>query len=209
MSDGIITADEAKALAAKWRRLDGPYSVSWDDEGDCVIHCEDTTIARVAHIDGGYTEMLARLFAAAPDDVKRLATSVVTLCDAADASARRNGDLRRDVELLTRDRDSLTASRDAAFDRLVSRVWRAATGDTHEGPESVEVLLAAVEGLRTDLADTRAALRAHLHCDECDELATRTHAATASFCCDAHAVGEGWSDTTHAAAVRAAMEGGR
>ena len=36
-----------------------------------------------------------------------------------------------------------------------------------------------------------------------------THAATASFCCDAHAVGDGWSDTTHAAAVRAAMEGGR
>ena len=59
------------------------------------------------------------------------------------------------------------------------------------------------------LRQTRAALRAHLRCDECEELATRTHAATASFCCDAHAVGEGWSDTTHAAAVWAAMEGGR
>jgi len=63
--------------------------------------------------------------------------------------------------------------------------------------------------VRAELADTRAALRANLRCDECDELATRLHAATASFCCDAHAVGEGWSDTTHAAAVRAAMEGGR
>ena len=55
----------------------------------------------------------------------------------------------------------------------------------------------------------RAALRAHLRCDECEDLATRTHAETVSFGCDAHAVGEGWSDTTHAAAVRAAMEGGR
>ena len=26
---------------------------------------------------------------------------------------------------------------------------------------------------------------------------------------DAHGVGDGWADTTHAAAVRAAMEGGR
>lgn len=37
-----------------------------------------------------------------------------------------------------------------AFDRLVARVWRAATGDTHEGPASVDVLLAAVEGLRRE-----------------------------------------------------------
>ncbi len=42
-----------------------------------------------------------------------------------------------------------------------------------------------------------------------DAIEARAHAETASFCCDAHAVGEGWSDTTHAAAVRAAMEGGR
>ncbi len=61
----------------------------------------------------------------------------------------------------------------------------------------------------TDLADTRAALRAHLRCDECEALATRAHAETASFCCDAHGIGDGWADTTHAAAVRAAMEGER
>lgn len=38
----------------------------------------------------------------------------------------------------------------AALDRLVARVWRAATGDTHEGPASVDVLLAAVEVLRRE-----------------------------------------------------------
>lgn len=50
---------------------------------------------------------------------------------------------------------ALTASRDAAsdaFDRLVSRVWAAATGDTHEGPASEEALLAEVRRLRTDNA---------------------------------------------------------
>ena len=49
--------------------------------------------------------------------------------------------------------EQLLASRDDAadaFDRLVARVWRAATGDTHEGPASVDVLLAAVEGLRRE-----------------------------------------------------------
>lgn len=35
-----------------------------------------------------------------------------------------------------------------AFDVLVRRVWEAATGDTHEGPASVDVLLEAVAGLR-------------------------------------------------------------
>ena len=77
MTPRIITADEAKALAAKWRGYDGPYGVSWDDEGDCVVHYDDMTVARVAHFDGGHTEPLARLFAAAPDDVKSLAHTVV------------------------------------------------------------------------------------------------------------------------------------
>lgn len=36
-----------------------------------------------------------------------------------------------------------------ACDVLVRRVWEAATGDTHEGPASVDVLLEAVAGLRT------------------------------------------------------------
>ena len=35
-----------------------------------------------------------------------------------------------------------------AFDVLVRRVWEAATGDTHEGPANVEVLVEAVAGLR-------------------------------------------------------------
>lgn len=73
----IITADEARALAAKWKGYDGPYGVSWDDEGDCVVHYDDMTVARVAHFDGGHTEPLARLFAAAPDDVKALAATVI------------------------------------------------------------------------------------------------------------------------------------
>ena len=59
--------------------------------------------------------------------------------------------------------------------------------------------------MRDELAATRAALRANLRCDECDELATRVHADTARFGCEAHSVGEGWADTTHAAVVREAL----
>jgi len=77
MSGRIITADVAQAMAAKWKGYDGPYGVSWDDEGDCVIHYDDITIARVAHFDNGHTEALAHLFAVAPDDVKELSASVV------------------------------------------------------------------------------------------------------------------------------------
>ena len=58
--------------------------------------------------------------------------------------------------------------------------------------------------MRAELDATREALRAHLFCDECEELATRCHAESASFGCDAHGVGDGWRDTTHADAVRAA-----
>lgn len=60
------------------------------------------------------------------------------------------------------ERDTLTASRDAAaqsLDDLVARVWRAAMGDTHEDPASVEVLLAAVEELRREKDQARVALR--------------------------------------------------
>ena len=35
-----------------------------------------------------------------------------------------------------------------AYDVLVRRVWEAVTGDTHEGPANVEVLVEAVAGLR-------------------------------------------------------------
>jgi hypothetical protein len=61
------------------------------------------------------------------------------------------------------------------------------------------------DALRAELDATRAALRANLRCDECDDLATRCHADTARFGCEAHGVGEGWSDTTHAAVVREAL----
>ncbi len=61
------------------------------------------------------------------------------------------------------------------------------------------------DALRAELDATRAALRANLRCDECDDLATRVHADTARFGCESHGVGEGWSDTTHAAVVREAL----
>ena len=77
MSGRIITVDVAHAMAAKWKGYDGPYGVSWDDDGDCVIHYDDITIARVAHFDNGHTEALAHLFAVAPDDVKELSATVV------------------------------------------------------------------------------------------------------------------------------------
>ena len=71
-----ITADEARALVAKWKGYDGPYDVSPDDEGDIVIHYEDMTVARVEDFDE-HSEPLARLFAAAPDDVKSLAHTII------------------------------------------------------------------------------------------------------------------------------------
>lgn len=44
-----------------------------------------------------------------------------------------------------------------AYDILVRRVWEAATGDTHEGPASVDVLLEAVAGLRARAEKAEAA----------------------------------------------------
>ena len=74
----------------------------------------------------------------------------------------------------------------------------ATIGATHEAQQDRDAA-------RRERDDARAALRANLRCDECDELATRAHADTARFGCEAHGVGEGWADTTHAAAVRAAL----
>lgn len=37
-----------------------------------------------------------------------------------------------------------------AYDRLVRKVWEAATGDTHEGPASTSALLDAVRRLREE-----------------------------------------------------------
>jgi len=73
-----------------------------------------------------------------------------------------------------------------------------------EARERAKAAEADLVRARAELDATREALRAHLFCDECEELATRCHAESASFGCDAHGVGDGWADTTHAAAVRAA-----
>lgn len=55
--------------------------------------------------------------------------------------------------------DARAARDDAAdaYDVLVRRVWEAATGDTHEGPASVDVLLEAVAGLRARAEKAEAA----------------------------------------------------
>jgi len=73
-----------------------------------------------------------------------------------------------------------------------------------EARERAKAAEADLARMRAELDATREALRAHLFCDECEELATRCHAESASFGCDAHGVGDGWRDTTHADAVRAA-----
>ena len=73
-----------------------------------------------------------------------------------------------------------------------------------EARERAKAAEADLARMRAELDATREALRAHLFCDECEELATRCHAESASFGCDAHGVGDGWADATHAAAVRAA-----
>ena len=73
-----------------------------------------------------------------------------------------------------------------------------------EARERAKAAEADLVRARAELDATREAFRAHLFCDECEELATRCHAESASFGCDAHGVGDGWADTTHAAAVRAA-----
>lgn len=71
--------------------------------------------------------------------------------------------------LLRRAEAELVGAREArddaadAYDVLVRRVWEAATGDTHEGPASVDVLAETVAGLRAraDRADAELlALRA-------------------------------------------------
>mgnify|MGYP003430903695 FL=1 len=125
--------------------------------------------------------------------------------------AARLSPTRHDVERLTRERDEARA--DAARAREAYNIDLAGLRDTLRRADDLRVMwrerVADVaserDALRADLAATRAALRANLRCDECDELATRCHADTARFGCDAHGVGEGWADTTHAAVVREAL----
>ena len=124
--------------------------------------------------------------------------------------AARLNPTRHDVERLTRERDAAVADAAESERRLNAEcsamddrdeVYRALRGSA-DGSDDI---VALAEWRMSDLAAARAALRANLRCDECEDLATRCHAATASFCCDAHGVGEGWADTTHAVAVREAL----
>jgi hypothetical protein len=91
--------------------------------------------------------------------------------------------------------------RDILRDDETATCARASVREARERAKAAEADLAR---MRAELDATREALRAHLFCDECEELATRCHAESASFGCDAHGVGDGWADATHAAAVRAA-----
>lgn len=70
-----------------------------------------------------------------------------------DAEAR---ELAAEVQRL-RERVALRDAAADAYDVLVRRVWEAATGDTHEGPASVDVLLEAVAGLRARAEKAEAA----------------------------------------------------
>lgn len=61
-----------------------------------------------------------------------------------------------------------------------------------------------IEALRRQRDAAYAAIRDAFRCDECDQWATkRFH--NGDQCCDLHATGDGWTDTEHAAAIRAAM----
>lgn len=222
-SERIVSAEESRALREKWHRRDGPYEVSPDDTGDLVIHYEDTIVARIEDFDE-HSEPLARLFASAPDDVKMLSRGVEAL----------HAEVERFRAAFRREEDRAD-ERAQDFDDLVVKLWRAATGDTHEVPASVEALLAAVSDLRTDnarldnvargalddLARVRAeldAMRAALcsyapRCAGCgDRLATcrgSYEGAPESYACDGccgHGNEDGHCDPVeHAAAVRAAV----
>lgn len=148
-SERIVSAEESRALREKWHRYDGPYEVSPDDTGDLVIHYEDTIVARIEDFDE-HSEPLARLFASAPDDVKMLSRGVEAL----------HAEVERFRAAFRREEDRAD-ERAQDFDDLVVKLWRAATGDTHEGPASIEALLDAVTALKSERDAARADL-AHL-----------------------------------------------
>ena len=157
--------------------------------------------------DGVVIDVVAR----AGDDAKAL-RGVAFAC-----GLREDGSIpAEEVERLTRE---LAAAR-ATVDQLlgvigahggeVARLQFALASEATRHAETLVAMRVADvaserDALRDELAATRAALRANLRCDECDELATRAHADTARFGCEAHGVGEGWADTTHAAVVREAL----
>lgn len=89
-----------------------------------------------------------------------------------------------------REAKRLTMQRDAAvqaFDDLIAFVWRAATGDTHEGPESVKALLAAVETTRRERDETRAIIEGRETAPSDEEIAAH------------HSAGGWWLVTAKAA----------
>lgn len=89
--------------------------------------------------------------------------------------------------------------------RLVAEVRRLRT-DNVRLDDVARGALDDLARVRAELDEARAHLRSHIHCDSCDRLATRTHPDTARFGCDVCGVGEGWTDTTHADAVRTAVK---
>ncbi len=120
MTPRIYTAAEAQALAAKWKGYDGPYAVAPDDQGDYVIHHSegaDMAVARVEDFDE-HSEPLARLFAAAPDDVKALAATVEA--QAAEIARLRERVVISDarLECAHDDNDRLRRERDEARDEV-------------------------------------------------------------------------------------------
>lgn len=106
---------------------------------------DDSTLARIAAGDGSVSEDVTYAQALAMEVLRlreRVARAETVRDDAGDA-----------------------------YDVLVRRVWEAATGDTHEGPASVDVLLEAVAGLRARVDGAEAkhdALRAAVR--ECHAL---------------------------------------
>lgn len=183
-----ITADEARALVAKWKGYDGPYDVSPDDEGDIVIHYEDMTVARVEDFDE-HSEPLARLFAAAPDDVKVLAHTI-------EAQAEEMASLRAEVDEM----HALVAAQSA----ILTGVANALRG-----------LDLRAAKMKRELDEARAALMSDaVPCmnGRCEEKATRwVHDGWLErLRCDACsesmiAAGATYRDLEKAAAIRAAM----
>lgn len=99
--------------------------------------------------------------------------------------------------------DDARARDDAAdaYDVLVRRVWEAVTGDTHEGPASVDVLLEAVAGLRAraDGAEAardalRAAAREYLAAKTATEAADCEEASCAAASAAAYAYADDAAD---------------
>ena len=129
-------------------------------------------------------------------------------CDECECSGVVVVDPAEEVEQLRVVRAELDAAHDliAAQAALLTGVANALRGEPSPlASHSHHDLDLRAAGMKRELEATRAAIRAHLHCDECIELATRVHAESANFGCDAHGVGDGWRDTAHAAAVRAAV----